>query len=104
MSNVPVTSPRPAVPVPNLLGLNSQVMVAREPVRRRRRLPVVPAAPASAHAELTTALEAYTAELQRRRLPVPPRLRDELRMHRLGQITSDRAAWSGIARTPHREA
>lgn len=36
----------------------------------------------AAHLSLLTALERYTAELVARRLPVPPRLRDELRLER----------------------
>jgi hypothetical protein len=97
MGGVPTTAPRPAVPVPTLLELKSDVTVARDVVRRRRRAPVVPADLTCAHADLTAALEAYTAELRRRRLPLPPRLRDELRLHRLGQLATDRGGWAGSA-------
>jgi hypothetical protein len=104
MSTVPIHGLRPSVPIRDLLELKSEVTVARETVRRRRRPPVVPADLTGAHADLTTALEAYTAELRRRRLPVPPHVRDELRLHRLGQMASDRAGWSGSASHPiHQE-
>ncbi len=36
----------------------------------------------AAHLSLLTAMETYTAELVARHLPIPPRLRDELRLQR----------------------
>ena len=35
-----------------------------------------------AHGELLEAMELYAAELARRRLPIPPSLRDDLRLYR----------------------
>ena len=38
--------------------------------------------PSPARAKLLACMEAYSAALTARRLPIPPRLRDDLRLHR----------------------
>ena len=86
---LPVPSPRPA-----LADLRFDIQVARETVRVRRSSPVVPLQLASAHRSLLAALEAYADELRRRRLPVPPRLRDELRLERLSHGSTHQAGWA----------
>lgn len=80
---------------PDLRWLFAKVTAAREEVRDHRQAPVTPADLSRAHADLTTALAAYAAELGRLNIPVPPRLRDEIRLHRLGQSAGSREGWSG---------
>ena len=75
---------------PGLADLRSDIQAAREAVRLRRSSPVAPLQLASAHRRLLAALEAYADELSRRRIPVPPRLRDEVRMRRLSQSSTRR--------------
>ena len=53
-----------------------------EDARRRRHSPGAPAA-AGKQQELLAALESYAAELSRRGLPLPYRLRNEVAMYRL---------------------
>lgn len=62
--------------------LASDVRVARQLVQARRMAPVVPHDLVLAHDALLRAMEAYVAELTVRRLPIPPRLRDDLRLQR----------------------
>lgn len=76
--------PRPARARPNDVDLPSLLLdliearaaVARDstPARNRR--------PTADQARLLACMEAYSAALIARQLPIPPRLRDELRLHR----------------------
>lgn len=67
---------------PALTALCRTVLDARAEVRRRRHGTVVPRELADARRALVTALQDYTAALEKQNLPVPPALRSELRMHR----------------------
>lgn len=83
--------PRPTRPArPALADLRLDIQAARETVRARRSTPVVPLELASAHRGLLAALEAYAVELGRRRMPVPPRLRDEIRLQRFSHSPTTR--------------
>jgi hypothetical protein len=66
-----------------MLGLLvRRVHEARSEVDRCRHGRVVREDLAAAHRELLRALQEYTTALERHALPVPPRLRAELRLHR----------------------
>ncbi len=65
-----------------LSELATDVRRAREAVLARRVAPVVREDLVRAQRVLLAALEAYVAELVVRRLPVPHRLRDDLRLQR----------------------
>ena len=58
------------------------VREARLEVAARRESPVTVSSLLSARQELLRVMEIYSDELIARRLPVPPQLRDELRLHR----------------------
>lgn len=62
--------------------LSADVRSAREQVAASRATTAVNGQLAAARQWLLRALEAYAAALTERRLPVPPRLRDELRLLR----------------------
>lgn len=66
------------VDLPSLLLdlIEARAAVARDstPARNRR--------PTADQARLLACMEAYSAALTARQLPIPPRLRDELRLHR----------------------
>ena len=62
--------------------LLDEVHKASDEVSRLRRAPLPPDRLAAARQSLLAALESYAAELTARRLPVPPRLRDDLRLQR----------------------
>ena len=79
---------------PDLADLRSDIQAARETVRLSRSTPVVPLQLASAHRSLLAALEAYADELDRRRIPVPPRLRDELRLQRFSHSSTTQRGWA----------
>ena len=83
------------LPRPALADLMVDIQAARETVRVRRSSPVVPLQLASAHRSLLTALEAYADELVYRRIPVPPRLRDELRLQRFSHTSNNERGWAG---------
>jgi hypothetical protein len=73
--------PRPApnfVDLPSLLGdlLAARAAVAHDLTPSSNRPPT------EERMRLLACMEAYSAALTARRLPVPPRLRDELRLHR----------------------
>lgn len=66
------------VDLPSLLGdlLAARMMVAQDVTQGRNQRP-------SPHrAKLLACMEAYAAALTARQLPIPPRLRDDLRLHR----------------------
>ncbi len=79
-----MSDPRPPRARPNDVDLPSLLLdliearaaVARgsTPARNRR--------PTPDQARLLACMEAYSAALAARQLPIPPRLRDELRLHR----------------------
>lgn len=62
--------------------LSADVRAAREQVAASRAAPYAKGQLLPARQWLLRALEAYTAALTARRLPIPPRLRDELRLLR----------------------
>ena len=65
-----------------LAHLRSEVGEARARVQALRCGAVDREDLRSAHGALLEAMEAYAAELDRRRLPTPPALRDDLRLYR----------------------
>ncbi|WP_141818378.1 hypothetical protein [Ornithinimicrobium humiphilum] len=65
-----------------LTQLAAALRQARTVVQSRRTPPAAKAELAVARAALLDAAEAYVAELHLLRMPVPPRLRDELRLLR----------------------
>lgn len=67
---------------PTLAELAQAIRAARAEVRAMRVAPVVQTALLSARQTLLRAMEAYADELSVRRLPIPPRLRDDLRLQR----------------------
>jgi hypothetical protein len=75
-----------AAPVPaprrTLAELAGDVRAARDEVAARRMSPVAQLTLLSARQELLRVMEAYSDELTARRLPVPPQLRDDLRLYR----------------------
>ena len=79
-----MTSRPPADPPhPDTLAeLRSQVTAARAQVRSLRAGAVDRDQLQGAHGLLLTAMESYAAELDRRRLPIPPALRDDIRLYR----------------------
>ena len=83
-----------ALPTPTLADLRFDIQAARETVRARRSTPVLPLQLASAHRVLLAALEAYADELGRRRIPIPPGLRDELRLQRLSHNSKNQRGWA----------
>ena len=78
---IETAGPRPAMP-PRLAALARDIRIARAEVRTRRAAPVVPADLLSARQTLLSAMEAYADELAVLRLPIPPQLRDDLRLQR----------------------
>ena len=82
------------IPRPTLTDLRFDIQAARETVRARRSTPVLPLQLASAHRILLAALEAYADELGRRRIPIPPRLRDELRLQRFSHNSKNQRGWA----------
>jgi hypothetical protein len=74
----------PTVPTPRrtLAELAEDVRAARGEVTARRMSPVTQSSLISARQELLRVMEIYGDELVARRLPVPPQLRDELRLLR----------------------
>lgn len=79
--------PSPDPPQPyNLAELVSQVSAARARVRSLRAGTVDREQLQIAHGVLLDAMERYAAELDRRRLPTPPSLRDDLRLYRELQV------------------
>ena len=79
---MPAVPPAPPTPDSQLEGLKSAVRAARRDVDLRRSGKVDPALLVSARGVLLDALESLAAELVRRRLPMPPALRDDLRLQR----------------------
>ena len=65
---------------PTLARLAADLRQAREDFRVTRLAPVVQVDLLSAREALLGAMEAYANALVARRLPVPPQLRDELRL------------------------
>jgi hypothetical protein len=78
---IETAGPRPTMP-PRLAALAQGIRIARAEVRAMRVAPVVPANLLSARQTLLSAMEAYADELTVLRLPIPPRLRDDLRLQR----------------------
>lgn len=66
----------------SLAVLVEELQTAREEVRRLRRGPNMHDRLSTAHQFLLRAMESYAAELAARGLPIPWRLRDELRLQR----------------------
>lgn len=66
-----------------LTELASDVRMARQVVHARRMGPVVRGDLFEAQRSLLQAMEAYASELTVRRLPIPYRLRDDLRLQRV---------------------
>lgn len=66
------------VDLPSLLLdlLAARAAVARDTTQARNRRPTAD------RAKLLACMEAYSAALTARQLPIPPRLRDDLRLHR----------------------
>ena len=64
----------------SLEALMEELRRAREEVARLRRLPLVHDQLLTARQHLLTAMESYAAELAARGLPMPWKLRDELRL------------------------
>jgi hypothetical protein len=75
-----------AAPVPaprrTLAEMAGDVRAARDEVAARRMSPVTQTSLLSARQELLRVMELYSDELTARRLPVPPQLRDDLRLYR----------------------
>lgn len=73
------------VDLPSLLTdlLAARAAVARDATQSRNRRPTPD------RARLLACMEAYSAALTARRLPIPPRLRDDLRLHRALYPASD---------------
>jgi hypothetical protein len=72
----------PPSPVNPLVMLLNDVVTARATLAQQRRIHQITLQPnGPARAAMLSALEAYTAALGVRRLPVPYALRDELRLH-----------------------
>lgn len=67
---------------PSLAELAANIRVARQLVAAMRVAPVVQPMLLSARQALLRAMEAYALELTARRLPIPPQLRDDLRLQR----------------------
>ncbi|HEV7147778.1 MAG TPA: hypothetical protein VGN48_12365 [Pedococcus sp.] len=67
---------------PTLAELAANIRVARQLVAAMRVAPVVQPMLLSAREALLRAMEAYALELTARRLPIPPQLRDDLRLQR----------------------
>jgi hypothetical protein len=78
---IDTAAPIPTRP-PTLAELAGEIRVAREVVAAMRIAPVVQPLLLSARQNLLSAMEAYALELTARRLPIPPQLRDELRLQR----------------------
>lgn len=79
-------SPDPRAELPHgrrsLAVLKEELRSAREEVGRLRRGPILHDQLSTAHLFLLRAMESYAAELTARGLPIPWRLRDELRLQR----------------------
>ena len=85
----PTTRPDPAFGFDHLMGLFQEVISARAAMTVARRAPLGRSRLVDApRARLLLALEAYTAELNARNLPVPYGIRDDLRIQRriLGRV------------------
>ena len=77
------TRPLPHPPGHDVLAaLRSDVLAARSRVQTLRSGAVDRDELQVAHGVLLEAMEQYAAELDRRRLPTPPGLRDDLRLYR----------------------
>ena len=74
-----------SVPAPprSLAEMAEDVRLARQEVAARRMSPVTQSSLLSARQELLRVMEVYSDELTARRLPIPPQLRDDLRLHRV---------------------
>jgi hypothetical protein len=86
--------PRPTMP-PRLALLLHDMRTARAEVRAMRAAPVVPANLLSARQTLLSAMEAYADELTVLRLPIPPQLRDDLRLQRDIRRHPSGSPWPG---------
>ncbi|WP_296601999.1 hypothetical protein [Nocardioides sp.] len=71
-----------AAPEPDLESLSRRIREARTAVERHRHQKAAAGELAEARHQLTLALEAYAAALERKNLPMPWRLQAELRLHR----------------------
>jgi hypothetical protein len=86
----PTTHADPALGFDHLMGLFQEVTSARAAMTVARRAPLGRSRLVDApRARLLLALEAYTAELNARNLPVPYGIRDDLRIQRriLGRVS-----------------
>ena len=85
------------------------VRSARQDVRTLRSQPVDAVRLLSARAALLLSMEAYADELTARHLPVPRKLRDDLRLmrdvrsRRLDQVTPSAASKTGLHHRNHAE-
>jgi len=75
-------APAPATSGAQLTELILKVRAARRDVQALRAGKVDPALLLAARGVLLDAMENYATELARRGLPMPPALRDDLRLHR----------------------
>lgn len=78
---IDTATPGPA-PRRTLASMAEDVRAARIEVAERRMSPVTPTSLLSARQELLRVMEVYSEALTSRRLPVPPQLRDDLRLYR----------------------
>ena len=78
---IDTAAPTPTTP-PTLAELAEDIRAARAEVRALRAAPVIVTDLLSARQTLLRAMEAYADELTVRRLPIPPQLRDDLRLQR----------------------
>lgn len=74
----------------DLARLHADLAAARSVVHINRRTPRVPGRSSAAEADLLDCLETFTTALRLYRLPVPRRVRDELRLRRLLAVDKER--------------
>jgi hypothetical protein len=79
---MPTAPPAPLQESDRIARLMRDLQTSREQVRALRRPPVVYGRLLLARQSLLRAMEAYADELTARRLPIPTRLRDDLRLQR----------------------
>ena len=79
--NKEVAAPDPS-PVPTLAQMASDVRAARGQVAALRIQPVTQPSLLAARQDLLRLMEVYAGALVAKGLPIPPQLRDDLRLHR----------------------
>ncbi len=75
---------------PSLAELSLAMRIARREVQALRQAPVVPDQLSAARTVLLKRITAYTEELQALHLPIPPGLRDDLRLLQAGMLQARR--------------